>query len=348
MARGRLFSLLLLLLEQLAARQPLVLVIEDVHWADRSTGELLAFLVRSLQQAAVLVVVTFRTGELGQAGPVRRLLAELGRLDTVTRLELGRLSRAQVAAQLQGILGHQPDPVVATVVHDRGGGNPLLTEVLVNADGTVTPGLPGPARDLLLGVVSELPPDCQRVLRMAAAGGATIGHRLLAAVTGQDGAALDDALRPAVTAGVLVAGEAGFAFRHELFREAVLWDLLPGERARAHRAFAEALQADRLPGAESPPLPSVPLALHWHGAGEDERALSAAWAAAEEASAAFAYAEQLQMLELVLDLWDRVPGAETQHAGTDRAGVMEALWLFTVCARLRRTRPPREAARPPA
>ena len=70
-------------------------------------------------------------------------------------------------------------------------------------------------------------------------------------------------------------------------------------------------------------MPSVPLALHWHGAGMDERALSAAWAAAAEAGAAFAYAEQLQMLELVLDLWDRVPDAGAHHVGADRAGVME-------------------------
>ena len=328
MARGRLFGLLLVLLEQLATRQPVVLVIEDVHWADRSTGELLAFLVRNLRQAAVLVVVTFRSDELGQAGPVRRLLAELGRLDAVTRLDLERLSRGQVAAQLEGILGCPPDPAVATAVHERGGGNPLLTEVLLNADGTPAPGLPGPARDLLLGAVSELPADCQQVLRTAAVGGARIEHRLLARATGLEGTALDDPLRPAVAAGVLVAGQAGYAFRHELFREAVLWDLLPGERVQAHRAFAEALQSG--PPLSPDVLPSVQLALHWHGAGEHERALRAAWAAAAESGAAFAYAEQLQMLELVLDLWDRVPGAGG-HVGADRAGVVqaaaEAAWL---------------------
>jgi DNA-binding CsgD family transcriptional regulator len=323
MARGRLFGLLLVLLEQLAANQPVVLVIEDVHWADRSTVELLAFLVRNLRQAAVLVAVTFRSDELGQAGPVRRLLAELGRLDGVTRLDLERLSRGQVAAQLEGILGRPPDPAVAAAVYERGGGNPLFTEVLLNADGTLAPGLAGPARDLLLGVVGELPADCQRVLRIAAIGGARIGHRLLARVTGLEGAALDDALRPAVAAGVLVAGEAGYAFRHELYREAVLWDLLPGERVQAHRAFAKVLEIDPLLSQESLHLPSVALALHWHGAGEDERALRAAWAAAAEASAAFAYAEQLQMLELVLDLWDGVPDA-AGHAGADRAAVLES------------------------
>ena len=110
-------------------------------------------------------------------------------------------------------------------------------------------------------------------------------------------------------------GQAGYAFRHELFREAVLWDLLPGERAGAHRAFAEALETSPSLSQESLHLPLVPLALHWHGAGEYERALSAAWAAAAEAGAAFAYAEQLQMLELVLDLWDQVPDAGAQHAG---------------------------------
>ena len=196
-----LFGLVLTLLERLASRRPLVLVIEDVHWADRSTGELGAFLIRYLRHGPVLLVVTFRADELDRAGPLRRLLAELGRLDGVTRLELARLSRGQVATLLEGILGRPPDPAVATAAYERGGGNPLFTEVLLNTDGTVTHGLPGPARDLLLAAVSELPGECQRVLRTAAVGGARIEHPLLAGVTGQDGAALDAVLRPAVRPG---------------------------------------------------------------------------------------------------------------------------------------------------
>ena len=320
MARGRLFGLVLVLLEQLAANQPVVLVIEDLHWADRSTGELLAFLVRNLRQAAVLLVATFRSDELGQAGTVRRLLAELGRLDGVTRLDLERLSRSQVAAQLDAILGRPPDPAVAAAVYERGGGNPLFTEILLNPDGMLTQGLPGPARDLLLGAVAELPADCQRVLRAAAVGGARVGHRLLAAATRQESQALDDALRPAVAAAVLVAGEADYAFRHELFREAVLWDLLPGERTGIHRAFAEALQAD--PSLSLDYLPLVAQALHWRGAGEHQRALRAAWAAAGAAGAVFAYAEQLQMLELVLDLWEGTADA-ADHVATDQVGVIQ-------------------------
>jgi predicted ATPase len=126
-------------------------------------------------------------------------------------------------------------------------------------------------------------------------------------VTGLSETVLDDALRPAVASGVLVAEADGYAFRHELFREALLGDLLSGERARAHRTFAAALEAD--PALSLEYLAPVQVALHWRGAGEHERALRAAWAAAAAAASGLAYAEQLQMLELVLELRDRVPDA---------------------------------------
>lgn len=176
--------------------------------------------------------------------------------------------------------------------------------------------------------MKELPGQTQEVLRAEAVGGARIGHGLLTAATGLGDVALDAALRPAVSAGVMVAGADGYAFRHELFREAVLEDLLPGERAQAHRAFAQAMEAG--PALGPGHLPPVQVALHWAGAGEHERALRAAWTAASEAGAAFAYAEQLQMLELVLELWDQGPNAARQ-VGADRAALMEvaaeAAWL---------------------
>ena len=112
MARARLFELLLALLEALAERLPLVLVVEDVHWADHPTRDLLSFLVRNLRHAAVLLVVTFRSAELHRTHPLRPLLAELSRMAGVTRVELPRLSRGQVEAQLEGILGRPPEPAV--------------------------------------------------------------------------------------------------------------------------------------------------------------------------------------------------------------------------------------------
>jgi hypothetical protein len=321
MTRGRLFGALLTLLDRLAGQRPLVLVIEDLHWTDRSTGDLLAFLVRNLPDDPVLLVVTFRSDEVDDAPGLARLLAELGRMDGASRLELTRLSRGQVAAQLEGILGRPADPALAGAVYQRGGGNPLFTEALLGSDGVLSPGLPWSLRELLLSRIKELPAQTQQVLRTAAVGDGTTGHALLAAVTGLGDAALDDALRHSVSAGVLVTDGDGYAFRHELFREALREDLLPGERTRAHRAFASALAAS--PSLSPGHLPSARLAVHWHGAGEHEQALRAASAAAADAAAASAYAEHLQMLELVLELWERAPDAAGQ-AGTDRAGVMEA------------------------
>jgi DNA-binding CsgD family transcriptional regulator/tetratricopeptide (TPR) repeat protein len=320
LGRARLFELLLALMEALGERQPLVLVVEDMHWADRSTSDLLSFLARNLRHAAVLLLVTFRSDELHRTHPLRSLLAELDRLDGVTRLELPRLSRGQVEAQLEGILGDPPGPAITSAVYERGGGIPLFTEALVNADSSVSPGVPWSLRDQLLGAVKELPEQAQQVLRSAAAGGVRVGHRLLAAVSGLDDLALAAALRPAVAANVLVTDADGYVFRHELIREAVWEDLMPGERTQAERAFAEALEAD--PALSPDSMVAVRLARHWRGAHEHERALRAAWDAAADAAASFAFAEQLQMLEQVLELWDRVPRS-MEHTGADRARVIE-------------------------
>ena len=231
-ARSRLFELLLTLLERLAERRPLVLVVEDVHWADPLTQDLLTFLVRNLRHAAVLLVVTYRSDELNRSHSVRRLLAELDRVDGVTSLELPRLTRAEVAAQLEGILDHPPEPALVGAVYERTDGIPLFTEALVGPGGALRAEPPGPLRNLLLGAVQQLPERTQQVLRTLAGGGVQVGHALLRAVTGLDDAALTAALRPAVAANVLVGDADGYAFRHELFRDAVRGELLAGERIR--------------------------------------------------------------------------------------------------------------------
>ena len=318
-ARARLFELLLALLEALAEDRPLVLVVEDAHWADQETCDLLGFLVRNLRDAAVLLVVTFRSESLYGDHPLRRLLARLGRMDGVTRVDLPRLSRDQVAAQLAGILGRPPAAPVLGAVYQRGGGNPLFTEALLGPGGDVSPAMPISLRDLLLGTIQDLPEQAEQVVRTAAVGGSRTGHPLLAVVTGLDDAALTAALRPAVAASVLVTGADWYAFRHELFREAVLGDLLPGERAQAHRLFAQALEAD--PSLCPEGSAAVQVARHWLGARDIERAMISAWRAAAAAGASFAYAEQLTMAEQVLQLWDQVPDPARQ-TGTDRVGVL--------------------------
>ncbi|WP_344906009.1 ATP-binding protein [Actinomadura meridiana] len=307
----RLFEHVLALVERLGAAEPAVLVVEDAHWADHSTRDLLSFLFRNPPRGSVLPVVTFRPEEPG----TRPLFADLARLPHVTRLDLPPLSPGEVADQVRGILG-AADPGLARDVHTRGGGNPLFVEALVGDPGTA---VPGSLRDLLLSRVHQLPGPARDVSRAASAAGDRVGHGLLAAVTGLDDPALSEALRPCADHGLLVADTDGYTFRHALIREAVHADLLPGERTALHRRYAETIE-------RSPDLSDAPasaLAVHWQGCGDHARALSAAWRAAGERQAAAAYAEQRSLLERVLRLWDRVPDAGTR-TGLTRHRVLEA------------------------
>jgi ATP/maltotriose-dependent transcriptional regulator MalT len=319
MTRARLFEALLTLVEALGEERPLVLVIEDAHWADRSTCDLLSFLVRNVRQAPVLLIVTFRSEDT-EGAPLRSLVAGLGRMEGVQRIELEPLSRRDVAAQLEGMLSGPPGPALINAVYQRGGGNPLFTEALVNRDGSLAAGLPSSLRDLILARVKELPAETQQALRMTAVGGDHVTHALLAAAAKLDDATLTSALRPAVAAHILISDADGYGFRHQLFREAVLADLLPGDRAVAHRGFATALAAT--PPDQRDGTAGVQLALHWRGAHENERALIAAWQAAADAGAAFGYAQRLQMLDQVRELWPSVPDAASS-TGTDYVGILE-------------------------
>ncbi|MBC6460101.1 AAA family ATPase [Actinomadura sp. HBU206391] len=321
-ARARLFELILTLLERLAEHSPTVLVIEDAHWADRSTRDLLTFLIRNLDgAAALLVVVTYRSDELHRSHPLRPLLAEVARVERVDRYDLSRLGRREVADLVRGILDREPSAQLVEQVNTRSEGNPLFVEALLNCeDGEPRGEVPESLRDLLLAGVRRLPEDTQELLRVASGGGDHIEHPLLAAVSGLDDAALDRTLRPAVAANVLVVEGDRYMFRHALIREAVHGDLLPGEHSRLHAGYARALEADPtlLPARRL----AVELAHHWYRSHDATWALISAWRAAGEASRAAAYAEALEMLSRVLELWDRVPEA-AEHIGHELGEVLE-------------------------
>jgi DNA-binding CsgD family transcriptional regulator len=322
-ARARLFEQMLALLERLADTAPVVLLIEDAHWADRSTRDLLAFLVGRQQILdRVLILVTYRSDELHRTHPVRPLLAELGRLAWVERMELRRLDRRHADELVARILGREPELSLADEVYRRADGNPLFVEELLCddcADGLAA-GLPASLRDLLLVAVRRLPEETQEVLRTASAGGQRLGHKLLAAVTGMPDDDLSRALRPAVAANVLTADAEGYAFRHGLIREAILDDLMPGDHTRLHTRYAEAIEAN--PGLLPPGRAVIEQAHHWYEAHDLTGALVSGWHAAAEAGRALAHAEQLTMLGRVLELWDKVPDAE-KRIGASQVSVLE-------------------------
>ena len=321
-ARARLFEQMLILLGQLAERGPVVLIVEDAHWADRSTRDLLAFLIRNQRVLdGVLIAVTYRSDELHRTHPLRPLLAELDRVDWVTRIELGRLTRRDTDDLVTRITGRWPSEDVLAAVYRRTEGNPLFVEALIGDGENLGTGVPDSLRDLLVASVRRLPEPTQDVVRVASAGGERIGHALLAAVIGLDDSALASALRPAVAANVLLTDSDGYLFRHSLIREAVHDELLPGERGQLHGRFAEAISHD--PRLVPPGRAPVEQAYHWYAAHDMTWALISAWHAAAESGKALAYAERLAMLSRVLELWDQVPDA-AQQIGTDHVAVLEA------------------------
>jgi DNA-binding CsgD family transcriptional regulator/tetratricopeptide (TPR) repeat protein len=315
-ARARLFEQVLGLLERLAQATPVALIIEDAHWADRSTRDLLTFLIGNLPSLrGLLIIVTFRSDELTRTHPLRPLLAELERISWVARTELPRLTRSAAAEQMAAILGREPAETQVDTVFRRSDGNPLFVEHLVGGDA----GVPASLRDLMLASVQRLPEQTGELLRVASACDVSVGHALLAKVSGIDGDELSRALRPAVAANVLLIDGDRYVFRHALIREVMHSDLLPGEHSGLHERYAKAIAADPalVPAGRAP----ISLAHHWHSAHHLTMALTSAWQAAAEAGNALAYAEQLDMLIRVLELWDRVSDA-SQRIGVDHVSVL--------------------------
>ncbi len=257
---------------------PMLLVLEDLHWADASTLDLVVFLVHNVVDAPVLLVATYRAGSVARfAEAVRRSGAML--------VELGPLEPDEV----RELLGEAPmtDSIVA-----RAEGNPFFAEELLAAGGDV----PERLRDLLLGRVAGLEQD---LLRVVAAAGRDVSYPLLLAVAGLPDAWLRAELRRAVEQRVLIADATSFRFRHALLAEAVYSTILPGEREALHARLAEALVAGS--AAERAP--------HWAAAGRSAEALATSIEAAREAEAMFALPEALAHLERALGAWPSVPHA---------------------------------------
>ena len=321
-ARARMFEEVLVLLEHLAEAGPVVLVIEDAHWSDRSTRDLLAFLIGNQHVlAGVLIVVTFRSDELHRRHPLRPVLAELGRLGWVARLELPRLTRREGRQLMAWMLGREPGPELAERVFRRSEGNPLFLEALLRCDESPGSDLPESLRDLVLAETERLPAQAQDVLEALAVAGEQCGHALLAAVTGIGDRELLAALRLAVSANVLIPAGDGYAFRHALIREAILGQVLPGEKTRWHVRVAEALAAD--PSLVPPGRAVIEQARHWYSAHDGPRALGSAWQAADAAGRSLAHAEKLAMLDRILELWNTLPDA-AERIGASHVSVLES------------------------
>jgi ATP/maltotriose-dependent transcriptional regulator MalT len=320
----RLFESLLELLHLLSVRRPLVLMIEDMHWADRSTRAFAAFLARSLIGERVLVLFSYRSDELHRKHPLRPLLAELARLDTARLIELEPFDRDELSEALTDILGEQPTEDLIDRLLTRTDGNALYVEELLAAalDGRGT--TPQSLRDAFMLRIERMSADAGQAARAVSVGRA-MDESMITRLTGIESAPLRDALREAVAEQVLVAdGDGRFSFRHALLREVVYDDLLPGERNAMHLDLARELEATgELACADDEAGRVAVIATHYAAAGDQPAALRATIRAAREARRVNAYGEMADLYQRAHGLWARVPDAEAV-AGIDEVELLEA------------------------
>src|SRR5215211_761176 len=316
----QLFDAIRALFERLSDDAPVLVVLEDLHWADRSTRDLLAFLVRTLH-GRIALVASYRSEGLDRRNPLGSFLAELARQPNVERLELAPFGRAELAEHLAAIQGK---PLLSTAVDrifDRSDGNPFYAEELLAAGADqANVGLPSALADVLLARIGALPEPAREVLKVAAVAGRRVGHRLLVAAADREETEVEWGLREAIAGQVLVANAAteSYRFRHALLQEAVYGDLLPGERTRLHATYARLLSAADLEGDDGS---AAELAWHCLASHDLPGGLAALVRAADHAATVFAPSEAFRHLTQALELWSRVPDAAAV-AGVDRVEVL--------------------------
>ena len=319
-ARSRMYEAFLDLLRGMAADGVVVLAIEDLHWADDSTRELLAFLVRNAQAERLMLLITFRSDELTRRHPLLFWLAETDRQAGVERIELRRLDRGDVARQLNGILGHSAGPGLIASVFERSEGNPFFAEELIAA-GAEDRGLPPTLREVLQARLAHVSEATLRLLGVAAVVGRKVDHDLLAQLADMDERELYEALEEAVAAQLLVVDESAvverYEFRHALTAEAAAEAVLPSQRRRLHVIIAEELE--KAPGRRGAEEAGhlAEIAHHWFESRELPRALKSAIKAGQAAAASGGYVEAYRQFERALELWDVVPAPE-EVADIDR------------------------------
>ncbi len=304
--RADLFRAMLAVLEAAATKAPLLLVIEDTHWADRSTRDMLSFLLSRIDSAGFAVVASYRSDDLHRRHPLRRQVAEWSRLRGVERLALSPLADDDVRSLVKLLIpGGLPDSELADVVA-RAEGNAFFVEELVSAAAEPGSFIPADLADVLLVRLDRLDDHARAVVRTASASGRRVTHDMLEATSELTPQQLDEGLRGAVEMNVLVAESGRYAFRHALLGEAVYDDLLPGERARLHARYVAALREGTSRGT------AAELARHARLAMDKDTALRASVRAGNEASevggpdeAAYHYQQALELLSGSSDLDDQ-------------------------------------------
>jgi DNA-binding CsgD family transcriptional regulator/tetratricopeptide (TPR) repeat protein len=300
------------LLDRLAKRQSLlVLVLEDLHWADVSTLDVLAFLARNLRDTKVLIIGTYRVEMNEAAEQFGRLLIELARAEPVETIEVGPLPSDDIAELIRQAGPARASSSTVERIVALADGNPFFAEELLASSDRDAATLPRTLRDAVLARTSMLGPEAKDVLRLATAAGRRVRAQLLVAAMPQAEPLISQAIRALVAERFLVPDvdrDGVLAVRHAIVREVIYDDLLAPERSRLHGNLARALVADPelAVGTELERL--IEVAVHWDRAGDAIRAFPALVRAADGAASAYAFREAYALYWRAIARAERLSG----------------------------------------
>ena len=305
----RMFELVELALLKAASARPQVVVVEDMHWADQTTIDLLNYLSGGLPKYPVLLTATYRRDDLRRRHPLLPVLAELQRSARPVRLDLKPFDLESSRLFLESLGKPQLETAQVEDLHRRSGGNAFFLEELAESG----PGdrMTTSLRDVVLGRAHTLDEDALVLARILSQAAPNLRHDVLVEVAQMDDARVNSALRQLLETNFVVTDGRSYDFRHELTREVFVDELLPGERSAINTHLAVALlelTSDHV----------GEIAHHWFEAGNDSAALLASVEAANAASEVGASSEALTHLERALELWDRVP-EEDRPTGPGKA-----------------------------
>jgi DNA-binding CsgD family transcriptional regulator/tetratricopeptide (TPR) repeat protein len=301
---------------------PTLLILEDVQWADRSSLELLSYLVRRLRHGRTLVVASLRSDEAVDEA-VGAALVELGGSDRAQRLDVAPLAVDALATLVRAVRPEASDETLDWII-GRSEGNPFFAQELAASQWVPGAALPPTLRDLLLLRVRGIGEQARKVLELVAVAGRPVGGILLEIAFEGSSVELDKGLAETVAHGLLSTepDTTRVALHHELLGDAIRERMSPRERANAHARLAAILSDRPDLGLRTEAGRHGELARHWLAAERMAEALEESVRAAQAAERLPAWAEAHAHYQRALSLWELVPQAASV-AGSDHAGLLD-------------------------